>query len=75
MICSALGVEVDLKHFSDAEMGFDTEAMKVEGQAAKKAALELAAGTASPGSDGEDGRRIGVSPIWPHRAGGLDPPR
>jgi hypothetical protein len=27
-ICGALVVEVNLKHFSDAEMGFDTEAIK-----------------------------------------------
>jgi hypothetical protein len=66
LICSALGIEVDLKHFSDAEMGFDTAAMKVEGQAAKKAAMELAAGAAS-GSP--------APPLWPTRIGtGLDPP-
>jgi hypothetical protein len=66
LICSALGVEVDLKHFSDAEMGFDTAAMKVEGQAAKKAAMELAAAKASGGA---------APPLWPPRTGtGLDPP-
>ena len=66
LICSALGVEVDLKHFSDAEMGFDTAAMKVEGQAAKKAAMELAAAKVSAGA---------ASPLWPPRIGtGLDPP-
>ena len=69
MICSALGVEVDLKHFSDAEMGFDTAAMKVEGQAAKRAAMDAAASAVSGG-----GNKAAASPLWSPRIKGLDPP-
>jgi hypothetical protein len=58
-ICGALGVEVDLKHFSDAEMGFDTEVMKSATRVASDA--RTGAGSAS--------RKAGAAPRT-----GLDPP-
>jgi hypothetical protein len=62
LICSALGVEVDLKHFSDAEMGFDTEAMKSPARVSSRPPLDLAASAVSVDGDGG-------APVWPPRVG------
>ena len=66
LICGALGVQVDLRHFSDAELGFDREDMKAAARAAKQAALDVAA--VSDGSETE-------LPVWRPKVGtGVDPP-
>jgi hypothetical protein len=66
-ICAALGVQANLKAFSDAELGFTPESMRLAGLAIAKAAADVAAGV--PVADG-----AGL-PSWDKRAGtGLDPP-
>jgi hypothetical protein len=52
LICEALGVEVDLKDFTDAEMGFDTEAMKSPDRTFAGSALDLASRAGSVGRGG-----------------------
>jgi hypothetical protein len=64
LICGALGVRADLKDFTDAEMGFDTEAMKAPTWTGSRPSLDGPAGTVPAGGDGE-------APVWPHRFVGL----
>jgi hypothetical protein len=65
-ICRALRVEVDLAHFSDAEMGLDAESIRPDRRPDRCAD----AGDDTGNADGTE-----VLPIWPPRTRtGLDPP-
>jgi hypothetical protein len=66
LICGALGLEVDLKKYSDAELGFDTEAMRLAGPNG----LNVPAGAPAVGWI-----RGLEPPIWPPSVKtGSDPP-
>src|ERR1700712_1138519 len=66
-ICAALGVQANLKAFSDAELGFTPESMRLAGLAIAKAAADVAAGV--PVADGAGlpswDKRVGTGPAPP----------
>ena len=66
LICGAMEVKVDLRDFTDTELGFDREDVKAAVRAYKQAALDVAA--VSGGNDTK-------LPVGPPKVGtGLDPP-
>lgn len=68
LICGGLGVKIDLKDFTDTELGFDREDMKAAVRAARQAALDAAAVSGSREDDAAE-------PVWrPRGRTGLDPP-
>jgi hypothetical protein len=67
LICGALGLEVDLKKYSDAELGLDREDFKAAVRAFAEPPLVVAAGGVPGGSDDD----AALPPSWPPKT---DPP-
>jgi hypothetical protein len=70
LICGALGVTVDLTHFSDTEMGIDSEAMKSPDWTPAAPLLDVAARAGSVGRGG--GARRDPPFVSRHATGALE---
>ena len=60
LICGAMGVKVDLKDFTDTELGFERDDVKAAVRAYKQATLDAPAKAISDSA---------TSPLWPPKVG------